>query len=143
VGWWGGAPPSLTLPHSASPTTITPPPYSNTNNVLKMTFSRLNEHIFIDSRVTSLLKGTVHHKSRGTDLCLNMRAGSMLAEVSRTTCRISLAIILSFSKFTRPSMLESFPEGGGGGDRCTVRGRPAPGCSGGGRGGEADLRAGR
>lgn len=39
-----------------------------------------------------------------------MRAGSMLAEVSRTTCLISLAIILSFSKFTRPSTVESLPE---------------------------------
>lgn len=44
-----------------------------------------------------------------TNLCLNMRAGSMLAEVRRTTCLISLAIILSFSKFTRPSTLESLP----------------------------------
>lgn len=39
-----------------------------------------------------------------------MRAGSMLAEVSRTTCLISLAIILSFSKFTSPSTVESLPE---------------------------------
>lgn len=38
-----------------------------------------------------------------------MRAGSMLAEVKRTTCLISLAIILSFSKFTRPSTVESLP----------------------------------
>lgn len=45
-----------------------------------------------------------------TNLCLNMRAGSMLAEVNRTTCRISLAIIRSFSKFTRPSTLESLPD---------------------------------
>lgn len=48
--------------------------------------------------------------SKWTNLCLNMRAGSMLAEVNRTTCLISLAIILSFSKFTRPSTLESLPE---------------------------------
>lgn len=39
-----------------------------------------------------------------------MRAGSMLAEVSRTTCLISLAIIRSFSKFTSPSTVESLPE---------------------------------
>lgn len=48
-----------------------------------------------------------------TNLCLNMRAGSMFAEVMRTTCLISFAIILSFSKFTRPSTLESLPEGTG------------------------------
>lgn len=39
-----------------------------------------------------------------------MRAGSMLTEAMRPTWRISLAIILSFSKFTRPSTLESLPE---------------------------------
>lgn len=36
----------------------------------------------------------------------------MLAEVSRTTCLISLAIIRSFSKFTSPSTVESLPEMG-------------------------------
>lgn len=36
----------------------------------------------------------------------------MLTEAMRPTCRISLAIIRSFSKFTRPSTLESFPDGG-------------------------------
>lgn len=44
-----------------------------------------------------------------THLCRNISAGSMFTEVSRTTCRISLAIILSFSKLTRPSTLESLP----------------------------------
>ena len=43
-------------------------------------------------------------------LVLNMRAGSMLTEAMRPTCRISLAIILIFSKLMRPSTLESFPE---------------------------------
>lgn len=42
-------------------------------------------------------------------LCLNITAGSMFAEVIRTTWRISLAIIRSFSKFTSPSTLESLP----------------------------------
>lgn len=42
-------------------------------------------------------------------LCLNITAGSILAEVILTTWRISLAIILSFSKFTKPSTFESFP----------------------------------
>lgn len=45
-----------------------------------------------------------------SDLVRNMRAGSMLTEAMRPTWRISLAIILSFSKFTRPSTLESLPE---------------------------------
>ncbi len=34
----------------------------------------------------------------------------MLTEAMRPTWRISLAIILSFSKFTKPSTLESLPE---------------------------------
>lgn len=46
----------------------------------------------------------------GLYLVRNMRAGSMLTEAMRPTWRISLAIIRSFSKFTRPSTLESFPE---------------------------------
>lgn len=38
-----------------------------------------------------------------------MRAGSMFTEAIRPTWRISFAIILSFSKLTSPSTLESFP----------------------------------
>lgn len=56
-----------------------------------------------------------------THLWRNISAGSMFTEVSRTTCRISLAIILSFSKLTRPSTLESLP-GGENNERCRSEG---------------------
>ncbi len=42
-------------------------------------------------------------------LVLKSNAGSMVMEAIRTTCLISRAIILSFSKFTRPSTLELLP----------------------------------
>lgn len=61
-----------------------------------------------NSNSTSGCRGGI----RRTNLCRNMRAGSMFAEVIRTTCLISLAIILSFSKFMRPSTVESLPGGG-------------------------------
>lgn len=58
--------------------------------------------------IINLVSGCVFGKV--SYLVRNMRAGSMLTEAMRPTWRISLAIILSFSKFTRPSTLESFPE---------------------------------
>lgn len=45
-----------------------------------------------------------------TNLWWKKIAGSMLVVVIRTTWRISLAIIRSFSKFTRPSTYVSLPE---------------------------------
>lgn len=43
-------------------------------------------------------------------LVRNISAGSMLTAAIRPTCLISLAIIRSFSKFTRPSTFESLPK---------------------------------
>ncbi len=42
-------------------------------------------------------------------LVLKSNAGSIVMEAIRTTCLISRAIILNFSKFTRPSTLELLP----------------------------------
>lgn len=66
--------------------------------------------INISYRSISRIAQKIFAVKKPTNLCLNMSAGSMLAEVSRTTFLISLAIILSFSKFTRPSTVESLPE---------------------------------
>lgn len=57
--------------------------------------------------LTSLVK----RMEPGPHLVRNISAGSMLTDAIRPTWRISLAIILSFSKFTRPSTLESLPVG--------------------------------
>lgn len=45
----------------------------------------------------------------------------MLTEAIRPTCRISFAIILSFSKLTSPSTFESFPEINRGGTGSHIR----------------------
>lgn len=48
--------------------------------------------------------------NKHTYLVRNISAGSMLTAAIRPTCLISLAIIRSFSKFTRPSTFESLPK---------------------------------
>lgn len=55
-----------------------------------------------------LSRGIIH--TQNTNLWWNMIAGSMLVVVIRTMWRISLEIIRSFSKFTRPSTCVSLPE---------------------------------